>query len=182
MTKRGFDMAADNRTRADLLARLEPYWKMEAGNVLILPLAILLVSGGALSWVSLVPIAAMMAMLVIGAIYWRGKVRQIKGQVQDWVGLLRLIARLRLPVLALTVAGCVAAFTGWIMPDLARGTADRWSATVSAVLAVLEYVNYYHRQLQHFDNRADFKRMLAGKGFRPSWMARDLASLGRAAD
>jgi hypothetical protein len=43
------------------------------------------------------------------------------------------------------------------------------------VLAVLEYVNYYHRQLQHFDNKADFRRMLAGKGFRQSWMARDLA-------
>lgn len=179
MPGRKFDMMADNRTRADLLARLEPYWKMEAGNALVLPALILLLSGGALSWVSLVPMAGMVAMLVIGALYWRGKVRQLNCEVQDWTGLLRRIALLQGPVLVLTLAGCAAAAAGWILPDLARGTADRWSATGSAVMAVLEYVNYYHRQLQHFDNKADFRRMLAGKGFRPSWMARDLAALKR---
>jgi len=179
MAQRKFDMMADNRTRADLLARLEPYWKMEAGNVVVLPLVMLLLSGGQLGWVSLVPMAAMVAMLVIGALYWRGKVRQLKGEAQDWPGLLRLIARLQVPVLVLTLLGCAAAAAGWLMPDLACGTADRWSATASAVLAALEYVNYYHRQLQHFDNKADFRRMLAGKGFRQSWMARDLAGLKR---
>ena len=62
---------------------------------------------------------------------------------------------------------------------VARGLADRVAATGCATLAVLEYVNYYHRQLQHFDNKADFKRMLAGKGFRQSWLARDLSELRR---
>jgi hypothetical protein len=56
--------------------------------------------------------------------------------------------------------------------------ADRIAATACAVLAALEYVNYYHRQLQHFDNWADFKRLIAGKGFRKSWMARDLDAMG----
>ena len=54
------------------------------------------------------------------------------------------------------------------------GLADRNVATACAVLAVLEYVNYYHRQLQHFDSREDFRRLLTGKGFRKSWLARDL--------
>ncbi len=179
MTQRKFDMMADNRTRADLLARLEPYWKMEAGNVLVLPLVMVLLSSGQLGWISLVPMAAMMLLLVIGALYWRGKVRQLKGEAQDWPGLLRRIARLQGPALALTLAGCAAALAGWLVPGLAVGTADKVAATASAVLAALEYVNYYHRQLQHFDNKADFKRMLAGKGFRPSWMARDLAALKR---
>jgi hypothetical protein len=95
MAQRKFDMTANNRTRTDMLARLEPYWKMEAGNVLMLPALMLLLSGGALSWVSLVPMAAMVLLLVIGALYWRGKVRQLKGEAQDWSGLLRLIARLQ---------------------------------------------------------------------------------------
>jgi hypothetical protein len=56
--------------------------------------------------------------------------------------------------------------------------ADQIAATACAALAALEYVNYYHRQLQHFDSWADFKRLLAGKGFRKSWMARDLEAVG----
>lgn len=176
---RKFDIKADNRTRADLLARLEPYWKMEAANVLFLPLVILLLTKGQLSWIALVPMAAMSGMLVIGALYWRGKVRQLNGEAFDWRGLLRWIERLRIPALLLTVAGSSSALAGWIVSDLALGSADRIAATGCATLALLEYINYYHRQLQHFDNRADFKRMLAGKGFRRSWMARDLDDLRR---
>jgi hypothetical protein len=172
---KGFSMTATNRTRADLLARLEPYWKMEAGNAVLLPAMAIYLSGGQLGWVSLVPMAAMILLLVIGALYWRGKVRQLKGEPQNWSGLLRTLARLQMLSLVLTLAGVAAALAGWIVSDLALGTADRWAATGCAVLALLEYVNYYHRQLQHFDNKADFRRMLAGKGFRPSWMARDLA-------
>jgi hypothetical protein len=174
---KGFNMSATNRTRADLLARLEPYWKMEAANVFALPALAIWLSKGDLSWVSLVPMAAMVLLLAIGALYWWGKVRQLKGEPQNWTGLLRTLARLQLPALGLTLAGCATAAAGWIVSDLALGTADRWVATGCAILAALEYVNYYHRQLQHFDNKADFKRMLAGKGFRPSWMARDLAEL-----
>ena len=174
---KGFSMTATNRNRADLLARLEPYWKMEAANALALPLLAIYLSGGQLSWVSLVPMAAMILLLVIGALYWRGKVRQLKGGPQNWAGLLRTLARLQMPALGLTLAGCATAAAGWIVSDLAIGKPDRLVATGCAILAVLEYVNYYHRQLQHFDNKADFRRMLAGKGFRPSWMARDLAAL-----
>jgi hypothetical protein len=174
---KGFDMSATNRTRADLLARLEPYWKMEAANVIALPALAIYLSGGQLSWVSLVPMAAMALLLVIGALYWRGKVRQLKGEQQNWSGLLRTLARLQLPAMVLTVAGAAAAVAGWIDSDLTIGTADRWAAAACATMAVLEYVNYYHRQIQHFDNKADFRRMLAGKGFRQSWMARDLAAL-----
>ena len=174
---KGFSMTATNRNRADLLARLEPYWKMEAANTLALPALAIWFSKGQLSWISLVPMAAMVLLLVIGTLYWRGKVRQLKGEPQNWTGLLRILARLQMPALALTVAGCVTAMLGWFGSDMARGMADRWAATGCATLAALEYVNYYHRQLQHFDNKADFRRMLAGKGFRRSWMARDLAAL-----
>ncbi len=174
---KGFSMIATNRTRGDVLARLEPYWKMEAANAVALPLMVLWLSKAQLGWISLVPMAAMVLLLVIGALYWKGKVRQLKGQQQNWTGLLIGLARLQAPALILTLLGCATALAGWIVADLAVGTADRVAATFCAVLAALEYINYYHRQLQHFDNKADFRRMLAGKGFRPSWLARDLAAL-----
>ncbi len=176
---KAFSMTATNRTRSDILARLEPYWKMEAANAVLLPSMIVFLSEGQLGWVSLVPRASMVLLLVIGALYWRGKVRQLKGQSTGFSGLLLAIARLQWPALILVLAGCIAALAGWFGTDLARGLADRVAATGCATLAVLEYVNYYHRQLQHFDNKADFKRMLAGKGFRQSWLARDLAELRR---
>ena len=47
---------------------------------------------------------------------------------------------------------------------------------MTSLLALAEYVNYYHRQLQHFDNWPDFRRLMTGKGFRPAKMAVDLAA------
>jgi hypothetical protein len=63
--------------------------------------------------------------------------------------------------------------------------ANGWSGAVIAALACsalgsLEYVNYYRVQLQHFDNLADFKRLLGGRGFRKAHLARDLAAFREA--
>ena len=57
----------------------------------------------------------------------------------------------------------------------------RWRPHVGyeTALAALEYVNYYKFQVQHFDNWADFKRLMTGRGFRKAHMARDIAA-GRA--
>lgn len=177
---KGFSITVTNRTRADILARLEPYWKMEAGNAVLVPVLVAYFSGGQLSWISLVPLTATVLMLVIGTLYWRAKVRQLKGQPQNWAALLRALRWAQLPMQGLTLAGCGTALAGWVGSDLALGTPDRVAATVCAALAALEYVNYYHRQLQHFDNAADFRRMLTGQGFRASWMARDLAAVRKA--
>ncbi len=163
--------------RTDLLQRLDPYWKMEAANVLFVPLLVLWLSDGRLGWIALVPLLANMLLLGIGALYWRGKVRQVRGEAGDFPALLRGLAAWRRPALLLTLAGGIASLLGWIIPAWSAGPADRWAATGCAILAVLEYVNYYHRQLQHFDNREDFRRLLAGRGFRRSWLARDLEKL-----
>jgi hypothetical protein len=171
-------MTMAGKTRADLLKRLDPYWKMEAANVVFVPLMLVLLSKGQLGWVSLAPMAATMVLLVIGALYWRGKVRQLRGQGAGFEGLLKAIAAWQWPSLALTLAGCGTALAGWLFPAWSVGPADRYVATGCAILAALEYINYYHRQLQHFDNREDFQRLLSGKGFRKSWMARDLEGLG----
>jgi membrane protein YdbS with pleckstrin-like domain len=87
-----------------------------------------------------------------------------------------LADRLEIPLLLITGAALpMLAFAihkgGW-----------SWSVTGAAILtllAALEYVNYYHRQLQHFDRSSDFKRLMTGGGFRRSHMARDLAAYRR---
>ena len=141
-----------------------------------LPAVMLWLANGQIGWLSAIAMAAMVLMLAVGAYYWRAKVRLLRDRHPIRPALLR-IARLRGPALILTLAGAVAAGAAWAVPGLARGSADRWVALAAAVLSALEYVNYYHRQLQHFDNRADLRRLLTGKGFRRSQMARDLAEL-----
>ena len=162
------------KTRADLLKRLDPYWKMEAANVLFVPLFLFWLSGWRLSWITLAPMAATMLLLIIGALYWRGKVQQLSGRGGGFSILLRHISLWQRPALILALVGCLSALAGWLVPAWSAGLADRSIATGCAALSLLEYVNYYHRQLQHFDNREDFQRLLAGKGFRKSWLARDL--------
>ncbi len=161
---------------------LANYWKMEAANVVIVP-AIALSFGfpqngleaGALG----LSIAASAGSLVVGAAYWRGVDRRVRSEDRGASAqALRLADVLELPLLAVSAAAIAATLAGLVMLGW---TAALSAATVLTLLAVLEYVNYYRRQLQHFDNAADFRRLLSGKGFRTSHMARDLGAyrLGR---
>jgi hypothetical protein len=77
----------------------------------------------------------------------------------------------------LALLGLLSASSAWVFPELMVGSGDRWVATFAALLGLLEYVNYYHRQLQHFDNWSDFRRLFQGKGFRISQLARDIRKL-----
>ena len=131
-----------------------------------------------MGWISVLALVPMTALLIIGAVYWRAKVRQLQQKRYQIAPVLAKIGRLRLPVLILTILGGLVALASWIVPDLAISAADRICASIAAALAALEYVNYYHRQLQHFDNITEFKRLIFGKGFRVSQMARDLRAFG----
>ena len=167
------------KSTADLIKRLDPYWKMEAANMAGIPLICVVLTKGQIGWVTLAPLLAAVLLLGIGAAYWRFKVRQLRREHRGNT-VLGWIEWLRWPSLAATAIGGGVAALGWIVPALSVGLADRIAATACAVLAGLEYVNYYHRQLQHFDNLTDFRRLISGKGFRKSWMARDLAAFRRA--
>ena len=164
-------------SKAAIEKRLGSYWKMEAANVLLLPLGTLYLAS-ALDWqLGLASIAAFVpccALLAIGAQYWRAKLIQLRegGAFPQTIGLL---AALEWPTLALTVAGLGVVIACWLVPGLAASRADLWTGTIVGILAALEYVNYYHRQVQHFDHASDFKRLLGGGGFRRSQMAVDIA-------
>ena len=157
-----------------LISRLRPYWKMEAANVVFVPLCMIYLSAGQIGWTSIVAAIPMMLMLIIGAAYWRIKVQKLEALARDVSPTMAIIAKVQQPVLILCIIAVLAAAAAWLWPGQAVGQADKIVASTGAALAVLEYVNYYHRQLQHFDSKADFKRLLRGRGFRPSQMARDL--------
>ena len=126
---------------------------------------------GWLTWVSLVP---MCGLLLIGGLYWRAKLLHVQGQQRSLDKLLPWLHSLQLPFAISSILVFALCLTSWAADSLALSLGDRISASIAAALAVLEYVNYYHRQLQHFDHVADWKRLLGGKGFRASQMATDL--------
>ena len=135
--------------------RLTTYWKIEAGNAVFIPaLAVYLVlrSGGTISAALVLSGLACSFLLVIGTIVLHMMLRQARG---DRLGIEWVDAGPRLS-------------TQLVAP------------AVLLLLAVLEYVNYYHVQLQHFDHAPDWQRLVSGRGFRRSHLAREIDRWERA--
>ena len=160
-----------------LRKRLQSYWKLEIGNVILVPGLMIFLAWtskyelGPLSYGSMVPMAGL---LFIGGIYWRAKLLVLDGQPDAIRNVMPLISRAQIPLAVLSGIVVGAMIAAWMTGQGYRSGGDLWTATIAAALSALEYVNYYHRQLQHFDHPADFNRLLTGKGFRRAQMARDL--------
>jgi hypothetical protein len=164
---------------AKVARRLAWYWQVELANAAMVPAFVLLVAaayGGGAGWAVPVTLVPVIGLLVIGGLYWRGKLHEIGGEARTLDGVLALADRAQRPLLGLTGLALAIGIGGFFMPFLASTAADRWAAFGASVLALAEYVNYYHRQLQHFDNWPDLKRLVTGKGFRPAKLAVDLAA------
>jgi hypothetical protein len=159
--------------RKKLVSRLSGYWKMEAANVIGVPLlawVTLRASDSAVTaWVASAMVACS-GLLVIGAAAWRMELAQLQGERALAAKLLRWLGPSRPLGIALAVLGAVAGVAEWLRAGGFTGPAI--AAAVLGLLAVLEYVNYYEVQLQHFDHAADFKRLITGKGFRKAHLAR----------
>ena len=163
--------------RGRLQRRLKGYWRFEALNVLLVPAGAVYFASrcdGSLGACSLVALLAASLLLVAGAIYWRAKLIELLagGSADPTV---RRLAKARAWLLLFTCTAVLAAALSWL--GLARSGVDRWVATLAALLAVAEYVNYFHVQLQHFDHWPDLRRLLTGRGFRQAHLARDIAGL-----
>lgn len=159
--------------RKKLIRRLSGYWKMEAANVLLVPLLALFCVVAYEDALSLWLAAAMLAcsgLLVIGAAAWRLELAELQGesalaaQLRRWLGPSKPLG------LALGLLGGVAAVAEYVNDG--SFTPSAIAALALGTLAVLEYVNYYVAQLQHFDHAADFKRLVTGKGFRKPHLGR----------
>jgi len=152
---------------------------MEAANVVLLPGLMLFIVKGQVSLWTLAVFVPVCLLLVIGAMYWRIKLHQIQGHTENYRPTMRLIRNLQWPSLVLTLVGVALCILLWVRPELSRGRSDQYVILFMATLSVLEYINYYHRQLNYFDNKADLKRVFSGKGFQPSQMRRDLDQIAR---
>ncbi len=181
------DPIADNRVltynsavSAKSLRNFRSYAAMEALNIVLVPVTVLLLAPPS-NWTEIfamgLAIAACAGFLLVGAAYWAGLDHRLtRSNRSSLTRALALAHRLEIPLLLITGAALpMLAFAiydgGWTWPLI--------GAAMLTLLAALEYVNYYHRQLQHFDRSSDFKRLINGSGFRRSHMARNLAAYRR---
>ena len=156
--------------------RLTTYWKIEAGNVVLIPaLAVysVLKLGGTISTALVFSGIACSFLLVIGTIALRMMLGKARGEANATASRLPLLIWMRWPAIALCVAAAIANGVEWFRgsPEL---SAQFVAPAVLLLLAVLEYINYYHIQLQHFDHAPDWQRLVSGRGFRRSHLAREI--------
>lgn len=161
--------------------RLRNYWKIEAMNVVLIPAAaayIVLHFGGKITLPLVLCMCACSFLLVIGTVALRMMLRKAEGIGEAADHVVPLLARLRWPAVALCVAAAAACGYDWATGGL-HLSPDRVVSLLVLLLAVLEYINYYHVQIQHFDHAADWQRLLAGRGFRRSHLAREIERWNR---
>lgn len=160
------------RDRAALRHHLSRYWKMEAGNVLLLPLIVWAMVWRAGDWpdaVMWLAAAACSWLLVVGTAAWLLVLAGLDGKPAQAERLTAFCARAEIPALLLLAVATLAAGNGVI----SAGWPPRTIAAVGlTLLGWLEYVNYYHWQLQNFDSAIDAKRLAAGRGLRRAHMGR----------
>jgi hypothetical protein len=156
------------------------YAAIEASNAVLIPGAALLLAPPTrpAEWVSVsLAIAACAGFLLLGASYWAALDRRLRASDRRSLNRVLFLAdRLELPLLLAVAAALIALIFGVLIHGF------RWplgAAGILTLLAVLEYVNYYHRQLQHFDRWSDFKRLVLTRRLPASHMAKDLAAYRR---
>ncbi|MEO6581556.1 MAG: hypothetical protein ABIN68_01960 [Sphingomicrobium sp.] len=152
------------------------YWQMEAANTVFVP-GLALALGFPRYWLEaialILAIVATAGFLVVGTAYWRAVDRRLRlGDAAVTGRALALADRVEEPVLVANGLAIVATVAALISHGWSRSVI---AAACLSLLAALEYINYYHRQLQHFDSAADLKRLLTGRGLRIAHMARELA-------
>lgn len=159
------------RDRTALRKHLSSYWKMEAGNVLLMPgLGLLFLASqhdhaDLAAWLGM---GACALLLLIGAAAWRLSLAQLDGNTALANRLIAACARAEWPALAVLVAATLT-----LLLALPQGWHPRTVvALIGTVLGWLEYVNYYHWQLQNFDSMIDWQRLRAGRGVRRAHLGR----------
>lgn len=159
--------------------RLAWYWQAEVANVVLGPAVWFMIAhlfDQRLGWPSVFALVPACGLLAVGGLYWRGKLHALRGDGRALDFALALADRTERALVILTLLALVLTVVIFVLPLPAATEGDRWGVSIAALLALAEYVNYYQRQLQHFDNWPDFKRLITGRGLRPAKMAVDLAA------
>ena len=171
-------MTAQDRTQetasSALEKRLSMYWQMEAMNVGLLPAAALVTVislGDQIRWPLLVCLAANAVLLVIGACYWRIEYLRLRGQQEPYEAWLPRLAAAE-PVAVVSTGLAITSFIADVLAMGGVSGATSWLTAGMALLALLEYVNYYRWQLQYFDHLPDFRALVKRKRLKRAHMAR----------
>ena len=170
------DSALTMRSDSAPIRRLTNYWKIEAGNAALIPaIAVYFVlrSGATITPALVLSGLACSFLLVIGTIVLRMMLRRARGEPDATKGRIALLAWMRWPAIGLCVAAAVA-LGAQCIADGVQLDARFVAPAILLLLAVLEYINYYHFQLQHFDHAPDWQRLVSGRGFRRSHLAREI--------
>ncbi|MFN5496085.1 MAG: hypothetical protein ACK5C3_05860, partial [bacterium] len=170
------DSTLTMRSDSAPIRRLTNYWKIEAGNAVLIPaIAVYFVlrSGATITPALVLSGLACSFLLVIGTIVLRMMLRKARGEPNPTKGRVALLAWMRWPAIGLCVAAAVA-LGAQCIADGVQLDARFVAPAILLLLAVLEYINYYHFQLQHFDHAPDWQRLVSGRGFRRSHLAREI--------
>jgi len=164
-------------TREDALRRrLIPYWKMEAWSAVLIPAVVIWSAPphtAAETAAAIFSLLAVSLQLVVGARYWFVVVERMHGSQSSVAPLMRILDRVQLPILLLVGISWIATVHALVIVGWSDAVV---AAFICSGLATLEYVNYFHVQLQNFDHAADIKRLMNGGGLRRAHMAKDLAA------
>jgi hypothetical protein len=159
--------------RSAVQNRLRHYWKIEAANVIAVPTVgaiAVLRFGGRIDLLMVIAALAMSSLLVVGTMTLRAHFQMSEGNCQAMAEFVPIAAKLQRPMAVLSALAVLsAAFAIWRDAGFAPSSIATF---VFALLATLEYINYFVVQLQHFDHGADFRRLISGRGFRRSHLAR----------
>ena len=160
-----------------LAKRLRQYWQLEAVNIVLLPVAAVLMvvtAGGAPDLVLAFACLVNGVLLAIGACYWRIVLYRVEGDGRPFARWLPRLAAAEPFAAVLTLLAVLV--TGYeVLMGQGGWTASRIAATAITTLAVLEYVNYYRLQLQYFDHAPDFMALLKRRTLKQAHLARDIA-------
>ena len=168
---------ASSLGKAALRKRLDSYWRLELLCAAWIPATavfLLVTFNQKIGPVCILCSVPTVAMLLVGGWYWRTRHCALNGDDRIFKKAIPWIARLQLPLIIAVLLATVVCVVDVTFARISLSTGDRIVAVVMTVMAVLEYINYYHRQLQHFDHYPDFLRLVTGNGFRRSHMSRDL--------
>jgi Na+/H+-translocating membrane pyrophosphatase len=154
---------------------------LEAGSAIALPAAGMLLVANADDTTgpfAFLAMASASVILAIGCACWRTALAHVEGDTLLAHKIMAVLKHSRTPAQIAAIAGSLGGL-GELALDKAF-TASAIAAIVFGGLAVLEYVNYYIVQLQHFDHWPDFKRLISGRGFRKPYLAKAIVRTQKA--
>jgi hypothetical protein len=164
---------------SSLSDRLGWYWKVErACAVLFPPLAFVVSTPTDVpsALILALSLTACCSILWIGAAYWRCVWDRLQGNRTSTPRALRTAARWQWTLLAIALLSAATSVTAFVVYGARPALIG---ALIFSTLAVLEYVNYFHVQLQNFDHGPTFRRFLKRRSFTRAHLAHELAAFRR---